>query len=129
MPRVDCAADSARLHAPWPSRNSELSLEAFTQVHNECKRGDIVGVEGFPGKSKKGELSIFPRKFVVLTPCLHMPPSAHFGLKDQVRLDIRPREGNNHPWCNRPRRQATLLQTRPAAPGGHARIASAAWQA
>ena len=54
-------------------------------MHNECKRGDIVGVEGFPGKSKKGELSIFPKKFAVLSPCLHMPPSAHFGLKDQVR--------------------------------------------
>jgi hypothetical protein len=54
-------------------------------VHNDAKRGDIVGVEGFPGKSKKGELSIFPRRFVLLSPCLHMPPSAHFGLKDQVR--------------------------------------------
>ncbi len=29
--------------------------------HNETKRGDIVGVVGYPGKSKKGELSIFPR--------------------------------------------------------------------
>lgn len=48
------------------------------------KRGDIIGVEGHPGKSQKGELSIFPVKLVVLTPCLHMPPSLHFGLKDQV---------------------------------------------
>lgn len=65
-------------------RNSELDLAAFQALHNETKRGDIVGVEGFPGKSKKGELSIFPKKFVVLSPCLHMPPSTHFGLKDQV---------------------------------------------
>lgn len=65
-------------------RNSELDLAAFQTLHNETKRGDIVGVEGFPGKSKKGELSIFPKKFVVLSPCLHMPPSTHFGLKDQV---------------------------------------------
>ncbi len=66
-----------------------------------------MGVEGFPGKSKKGELSIFPRKFVVLTPCLHMPPSAHFGLKDQVRLDSGPREGTRTPKYTELRRQAT----------------------
>ena len=65
-------------------RNSDVDLEGFTAVHNDAKRGDIVGVEGFPGKSKKGELSIFPKRFVVLSPCLHMPPTAHYGLKDQV---------------------------------------------
>ena len=68
-----------------PIRTSELDLTGFQTVHNETKRGDIVGVEGFPGKSKKGELSVFPKKFLVLSPCLHMPPSSHFGLKDQVR--------------------------------------------
>lgn len=26
------------------------------------------------GKSKRGELSIFPKKFIVLSPCLHMMP-------------------------------------------------------
>lgn len=26
------------------------------------------------GKSKKGELSIFPKRFIVLSPCLHMMP-------------------------------------------------------
>jgi lysyl-tRNA synthetase class II len=64
---------------------SELDEDGFLLLHNEVKRGDIVGVEGHPGKSKKGELSIFPVRFVVLAPCLHMPPSLHFGLKDQVR--------------------------------------------
>lgn len=65
---------------------SELDEDGFLLLHNEVKRGDIIGVEGHPGKSQKGELSIFPVKFVVLAPCLHMPPSLHFGLKDQVRL-------------------------------------------
>jgi hypothetical protein len=62
---------------------SELGEEAFAALHNEVKRGDIVGVVGIPGKSQKGELSIFPVKFTILAPCLHMPPSLHFGLKDQ----------------------------------------------
>jgi lysyl-tRNA synthetase class II len=65
---------------------SELDEDNFLLQHNEVKRGDIVGVVGHPGKSQKGELSIFPVKFVVLAPCLHMPPSLHFGLKDQVRI-------------------------------------------
>lgn len=65
-------------------RTSGLAPEAFAELHNSVKRGDIVGVEGFPGKSKMGELSIFPRKFVVLSPCLHMPPTVRSGLKDQV---------------------------------------------
>ena len=45
------------------ARSSELDLEAFVALHNGVKRGDIVGIVGKPGKSKKGELSIFPTKF------------------------------------------------------------------
>lgn len=51
---------------------------------NAVKRGDIVGIVGFPGKSKRGELSIFPTSLRVLTPCLHMAPGTRTGLKDQV---------------------------------------------
>ncbi|PNW84838.1 hypothetical protein CHLRE_03g160500v5 [Chlamydomonas reinhardtii] len=79
----DLKGDGSKIQIMADARNSDLDAEGYAQVHNECKRGDIVGVEGFPGKSKKGELSIFPKKFAVLSPCLHMPPSAHFGLKDQ----------------------------------------------
>jgi lysyl-tRNA synthetase, class II len=67
-----------------PRRTSGLEQEAFVALHNSVKRGDIVGIEGCPGKSKMGELSIFPRSFVVLSPCLHMPPTVRSGLKDQV---------------------------------------------
>lgn len=69
-------------------RVSELDEEAFATLHAEVKRGDIVGVSGHPGKSKRGELSIFPIKFQVLAPCLHMPPTGHFGLKDQVQQGL-----------------------------------------
>lgn len=55
---------------------SELDLDAFQALHSGVKRGDIVGATGFPGKSKRGELSIFATKFVVLAPCLHMLPKA-----------------------------------------------------
>ena len=50
------------------------------KVHSILRRGDIVGVRGFPGKSKKGELSIFPVEVTLLSPCLRMLPSKHEGL-------------------------------------------------
>lgn len=56
------------------ARTSELEDNEFIKFHSTLKRGDIVGVCGYPGKSKRGELSIFPKKIVVLSPCLHMMP-------------------------------------------------------
>ena len=35
------------------------------------------------GKTKKGELSIIPHYVKLLSPCLHMLPHLHFGLKDK----------------------------------------------
>ncbi|KAE9332940.1 Lysine--tRNA ligase [Phytophthora rubi] len=55
------------------------SAEAFAQIHSVLRRGDIVGVRGHPGKSKKGELSIFPQQLVLLSPCMHMLPKSRAG--------------------------------------------------
>ncbi|KAL6599541.1 hypothetical protein ACP70R_045678 [Stipagrostis hirtigluma subsp. patula] len=56
------------------ARTSELDEAEFARFHSGVKRGDIVGICGYPGKSNKGELSVFPRTFLVLSPCLHMMP-------------------------------------------------------
>ncbi|KAL5703757.1 lysine--tRNA ligase [Ranunculus cassubicifolius] len=56
------------------ARKSGLDEAEFSRFHSSVKRGDIVGISGFPGKSKKGELSIFPQSFEVLSHCLHMMP-------------------------------------------------------
>ncbi|EGR28499.1 lysyl-tRNA synthetase, putative [Ichthyophthirius multifiliis] len=55
----------------------------FDQAHSVFRRGDIIGVTGRPHRSKNGELSIAPGKIQLLSPCLHMLPSLHTGLKDQ----------------------------------------------
>lgn len=55
----------------------------FVRLHDSVHRGDIIGVSGYPVRTKKGELSIVPRRFVRLTPCLQMLPKQHSGLKDQ----------------------------------------------
>ncbi|KAI5166659.1 lysyl-tRNA synthetase, class II [Nematocida sp. AWRm78] len=52
---------------------------------DKCKevfRGDIVGVEGTIGYSKKGELSVLSNNMRVLSPCLHIYPTVHYGLKE-----------------------------------------------
>jgi len=48
--------------------------EEWARIVYALRRGDIIGVEGNPGKSKRGELSIFPKKLTLLSPCMHMVP-------------------------------------------------------
>ena len=55
----------------------------FEAAHSNLKRGDVIGLVGYPGKSKKGELSIFPTKVVLLSTCLHMLPKVDGSLKEQ----------------------------------------------
>jgi lysyl-tRNA synthetase class 2 len=48
---------------------------AFKREFDAFYLGDIVGVEGFPGRSKTGELSLIGRKVILLSPCIHQWPS------------------------------------------------------
>lgn len=59
------------------------SEEKFAHNTEKLRRGDIIGCVGHPGKTKKGELSIVPKNIRLLSPCLHMLPHLHFGLKDK----------------------------------------------
>ncbi|XP_045511173.1 lysine--tRNA ligase isoform X1 [Colias croceus] len=59
------------------------SEEKFIHDTDKLRRGDIIGCVGHPGKTKKGELSIVPKTVKLLSPCLHMLPHLHFGLKDK----------------------------------------------
>lgn len=36
------------------------SEDKFTADIDKIRRGDIIGIEGYPGKTKKGELSVIP---------------------------------------------------------------------
>lgn len=55
----------------------------YQEMHKHLHRGDIVGIRGHPGKSKKGELSIFPKEITLLSPCLHQLPKSIHGLTNQ----------------------------------------------
>ena len=62
--------------------------DSYEKDHDLLKRGDIVGVEGYVGRTQpkkggEGEVSVFVSRVQLLTPCLHMLPADHFGFKDQ----------------------------------------------
>ncbi|KAK9719113.1 lysyl-tRNA synthetase [Basidiobolus ranarum] len=76
----DLHGEGVKIQVMAQAQDSERD---FATVHDLLRRGDIVGVKGCPGKSKRGELSIFPKDVQLLSPCLHMLPKANYGLKDQ----------------------------------------------
>jgi len=76
----DLRGEGVKIQIMADQRSSE---QDFGYIHGKLRRGDIVGVCGRPGKSKKGELSIQPRNIELLSPCLHMLPHLHYGLKDK----------------------------------------------
>lgn len=61
--------------------------QVLPEVHDLLRRGDIVGVRGYPfrtapKKGGEGELSIFIEDIILLSPSVRMMPTDHFGLKD-----------------------------------------------
>ncbi|KAI9773010.1 MAG: lysyl-tRNA synthetase [Candelina submexicana] len=60
----------------------------FEEQHDHLRRGDIIGIIGYPGRTKpktrdEGELSIFAKEVILLSPCLHQLPGEYYGFKDQ----------------------------------------------
>ncbi|XP_066493101.1 lysine--tRNA ligase isoform X2 [Tiliqua scincoides] len=78
----DLRGEGVKLQVMANSRNYKSEAE-YQRINNKLRRGDNIGVQGNPGKTKKGELSIIPYEMTLLSPCLHMLPHLHFGLKDK----------------------------------------------
>lgn len=75
----DVVADGQKLQVMADRRSDP---EGFS-IHKQLRRGDLVGFTGFAGRSKRGELSIWPTKSTLLAPCLRSLPSKHKGLQDK----------------------------------------------
>jgi lysyl-tRNA synthetase class 2 len=70
--------------------NKQGDEKRFIGTHGRVRRGDIIGVSGYPTRTWRGELSVASTWLEILTPCLHMQPTAHFGLKDpETRFRMR----------------------------------------
>jgi len=74
----DVEADAAKIQV---FADAKYDTDNFG-IHQNLRRGDLIGVTGHPGKSQRGELSIFPSSTTLLAPCLRMLPPKRSGLTD-----------------------------------------------
>ena len=84
----EVAVDGAEIQI-MATNHENTSKTSFPDQHDHLRRGDIIGVTGFPGRTSPkrednpGELSVFAQEVILLAPCLHQIPSEHYGFKDQ----------------------------------------------
>ncbi|XP_023330626.1 lysine--tRNA ligase [Eurytemora carolleeae] len=72
---VDMLSDGKKIQIKLHS-NSFLNQEEFELNTRWMKRGDRVGVQGSPCRTKSGELSLNSNHVTLLAPCLHVLPSS-----------------------------------------------------
>ncbi|KAF1357936.1 lysyl-tRNA synthetase [Lizonia empirigonia] len=82
-----CKAEGKTIQVMCQLQNAKGDVP-FEKQHENIQRGDIIGVIGWPGVTSPkgregGELSVFAQEVILLTPCLRMLPTEHFGYKDQ----------------------------------------------
>ncbi|MBT3690896.1 lysine--tRNA ligase, partial [Candidatus Woesearchaeota archaeon] len=63
-------------------RKDEISEESFN-VFSKSDLGDIIGIKGTVFRTKKGEVSIRVKEFVLLSKCVRPLPEKWHGLKDK----------------------------------------------
>ncbi|KAK1978015.1 lysyl-tRNA synthetase [Colletotrichum cereale] len=87
----DIRAEGVKVQVMAQAQEVREGSPSFEDQHVHLRRGDIVGIIGYPGrtapkskieKGEEGELSIFATEFVLLTPCLHTLPDEYYGFKD-----------------------------------------------
>lgn len=105
----DMIGDGTKVQILSDIQSYKAGEEAFREIHSAIRRGDIVGVTGFPGKSKRGELSIIPTSITILSPCLHMLPTSHTGLKNQ---EVRYRQRYLDLMLNQETRKAFIIRSK-----------------
>lgn len=71
--------------------NAGMYKGDFEALKANVKRGDIIGVEGQPGRTNTGELSVRPTEITQLSYCMHMMP-AREGDKNVLTKDTRYRQ-------------------------------------
>ena len=79
----DLRGEGTKVQVMANARAYKAGEEAFLADVAKIRRGDIVGFIGKPAKTKKGELSVIPAEMKLLSPCLHMLPHLHYGIKDK----------------------------------------------
>ena len=86
---IDLEGDGAKIQVM--ANATSYQGDEFEELHSSLRRGDLIGCEGNPGKTKSGELSIRPQKIVSLSYCMHMLPKTD-GDKNVLNKDTRYRK-------------------------------------
>lgn len=88
----DVRTEGVKIQVMCQAQDAEGGKVPFENQHDHLRRGDIIGIVGYPGrtapkskieKGEEGELSIMATEVILLTPCLHQLPDEYYGLKDQ----------------------------------------------
>lgn len=88
----DIRSEGTRLQVLAQADNREEGTPEFDEQHINLRRGDIIGIRGYPTRTNpktkqgsgdfSGELSIAAVEVVLLSPCLHQIPDDHYGFKN-----------------------------------------------
>ncbi|KKP00774.1 lysyl-tRNA synthetase [Trichoderma harzianum] len=88
----DIRSEGTRLQVLAQADNREEGTPDFDEQHLNLRRGDIIGIRGYPTRTNpknkqgsgdfSGELSIAAVEVVLLSPCLHQIPDDHYGFKN-----------------------------------------------
>lgn len=86
---IDVVEDNTKVQIFATASNYEGDFEYLSRA---LRRGDIIGVEGAPGRTKTGELSIRPTRVELLSYCLHQLPGASNSGEMVMNKDTRYRQ-------------------------------------
>ncbi|KAJ6781273.1 hypothetical protein PWT90_05032 [Aphanocladium album] len=105
----DLRSNGTRLQVLAQADHLGEGVPSFEEQHVNIRRGDIVGIRGYPTRTNpktkqgqgdfSGELSIAASELILLSPCLHQIPDDHYGFKNaeqrfrQRYLDLMMNEG------------------------------------
>ncbi|EQL00887.1 hypothetical protein G6O67_005527 [Ophiocordyceps sinensis] len=88
----DIRSEGIRLQVLAQAENVGQDATSFDEQHIHLRRGDIIGIRGFPTRTNpktkqgsgdfSGELSIAAAQVTLLSPCLHQIPDDHYGFKN-----------------------------------------------
>lgn len=81
---IDLHEDSKKVQVFATAANYNGDFESLA---HSLKNGDIIGLEGVPGRTKTGEISIRPTIIIPLSYCLHMLPKVKKGEEEETIMN------------------------------------------
>ncbi|KAM1033237.1 hypothetical protein TB2_036253 [Malus domestica] len=88
----DLQGGSSKVQIVADPRNLKMDEFEFSKFYSCISPGDFIGVTGFPGKTNRGDLSIFPRSFIALSNRIVIRFLHHRRLQEELFPASRPED-------------------------------------